>query len=190
MRDSTAGEEGGLRPDRSRRAHHPPLPHPGPRRRWLVKYVYSDVPEVLDVREELFVRGRLRSGATIRAGQLLLVDGTAEGSISVEDGGVLVMSGLLSAFIDGNDGVIAVSGAVSTPLEMVPGRLLLTEGSFATIDGDFRVVTRLGFEASLETTLTDQDLRTRTVLELSRPSMRLEVTTHDAFARLSEAMAR
>jgi hypothetical protein len=155
-----------------------------------VKYLYSDVAERLDVREELFVRGRLRSGAAVHAGQLLLVDGSIEGTVIVEDGGVLVLTGLLSAFVDANNGLIAVTGAVSTPLEMVPGHLLLAEGSFVSVSAGLRVATRAGFQATLATTLTDRDLRERTVLELTRPSMQLEVTTYDAFTRLTEAMRR
>jgi hypothetical protein len=152
-----------------------------------MKYIYSDIPESLDVREDLFVRGRLRSGATVQPNQLLLVDGTVEGTVTIEPGGVLVLTGLLAAFIDANRGLLAVSGALSTPLEMVPGDLLLAEGSVGTIDGEFKIATRLGFQAPLDSNVTRRDLTEKVVLKLKRPSMHLAVTMHDAFVRLSEA---
>jgi hypothetical protein len=155
-----------------------------------VRHIYSDVHEHLDVREDSFVRGRVRSGTTVHADELLLVDGTIEGTVRIETGGTLVLTGLLAAFIDENCGSIAVSGGVSTPLEMVPGHLLLSEGSFATIDGEFRIATRLGFQTALATTVTDRDLSERVVLQLMRPSMHVEVTMHDAFTRLDEEIRR
>jgi hypothetical protein len=155
-----------------------------------VRHIHTDLHEHLDVREESFVRGRVRSGATVHADGLLLVDGTVEGTVRIGTGGTLVLNGLLAAFIDGNCGSIAVSGGVSTPLEMVPGQLLFAEGSFATIDGEFRIVTRSGFQTALATTVTDGDLRERVVLQLVRPSMQVQETTHDAFTRLEAEIRR
>ncbi|PYY36423.1 hypothetical protein [Curtobacterium sp. MCBD17_030] len=155
-----------------------------------MKYVHSDVPSTLDVREELYVHGRLRSGARVHAGQHLFVYGAVEGSLEVERDGLLVVGGLLAAFVDANEGTIAVAGTVSTPLETVPGRLLLSEGSVASVDGGSRVVTSRGFRPVPDHRLVTDELEDLPVLRRDDDGARLHPEVSDVFRRLSDAMRR
>jgi hypothetical protein len=153
-----------------------------------VKYVHSDVPSLLDVREELYVHGRLRSGARVRAGQHLFVHGSVEGSLEVERGGLLVVGGLLATFADANEGTIAVAGTVTTPLETIPGRLLLTDGSRAFVGGMSRVVTARGFRPLEDHVPVTDELAHLPVFRRANDGLGLLPEVSEVFRRLSDAM--
>lgn len=155
-----------------------------------MKAVYSDVSSCLDVREELFVQGRLRSGVRVHAGQSLFVFGAVEGSVEVGSGGRLVVAGLFSAIVDGNDGLIAFAGSVLTPLETVPGRVLFAEGSVAFTAGASMVVTPAGFRPLSERIPIDLELRDLPVSAVTPDGRGLRPVVWDGFGPLCDAMTR
>jgi hypothetical protein len=101
----------------------------------VVKTIHGDVGARLRVDEDLAVRGTLREGADVADGCRLLVHGNLRGTVTIGRRGLLALGGTFGAFIDRNEGTLAVAGVLATPIETIPGMLLVAPNSAVTVAG-------------------------------------------------------
>jgi hypothetical protein len=128
-----------------------------------MKTIHGDVPVPLNAREDLAVKGTLSDAVIVHGGTSLFVHGALRGSITIEAGARVVLAGTLGAFIDRNDGSLAVAGEIATPLETIPGTVTIAAGTVVTVNAATWVLTADGSLQPL-TGVTDISLSSTDVL--------------------------
>jgi hypothetical protein len=109
-----------------------------------VKQIHGQLGSPLHVREDLLVSGVLRAGAVIADGCTLLVHGEVLGTLRLGTGSKLILGGTFGAFVDDSRGTLSVAGAVATPVEMIPGALVVAANSAVTVAGRTALLTADG----------------------------------------------
>jgi hypothetical protein len=105
-----------------------------------VKRIVGAVNTRLTVREDLAVQGTLQAGATIAPGCTLLVHGDVRGTVTLGPNSRFLLGGTFGAFVDDNQGTLSLAGVVATPVETIPGTLLVAANSAVTVAGRTRLL--------------------------------------------------
>ncbi|MCY1695079.1 hypothetical protein [Curtobacterium sp. SL109] len=105
-----------------------------------MKTIFGNIPFPFVAREDLVINGSLGNGLTVKEGCSLFVHGSVRGTLIVETGARLIVAGTLGAFVDRNDGTLAVAGEIATPVETIPGNVRIAAGTAVTVDAANQVV--------------------------------------------------
>jgi len=99
-----------------------------------VKKMVGSTSRDFEAETDVEVSGHL-SGVTVASDTALLLEGRVDGGLTVHQGGMLMVSGDMDATVDRNEGTIGVSGVLRTPLEAIPGDVIVSAGSTVTVHG-------------------------------------------------------
>jgi hypothetical protein len=152
-----------------------------------MKQVCGEVGSLLHVDEDLVVRGVLRAGAVIADGYTLLAHGEIFGTLTLGVGSRLILGGTLGALVDDNRGTISVAGAVMTPVETIPGTLVVASNSAVAVAGRTVLLTADGVLQLVED-IVDISLSRSGAFRWDRPSSSFRPLASEDFARLAEVL--
>jgi len=90
-----------------------------------VKYLFGPLTSLLEVTEDLTVEGSLDEGAKVASGCTLFVSGSLSGKLQIGESARVIVFGLFDAMAENNRGILFIAGALATPIEIVPGEVLV-----------------------------------------------------------------
>lgn len=88
-----------------------------------MKQLTGGIDEHLIVESRTTLTGFLSAGATVRAGQLLVVHGTFSGPLTLENDAYCTVYGLFDGTIEPSEGLAMLYGVVDTPPSEAKGKL-------------------------------------------------------------------